>query len=161
MRDEQVYGFFGPLVTMGAVALFIGSFYWAGHGVYALTLRSASDQVAAVLAVLVLGAVVGAMVKLPLLGGSLLFALAAFDRLFMAQMPAPLGGLIGAACLVLALVALVILLAEHVKAVNSVLPQVLLAVVGAVFLAPVALIVAGLRLVGLVKPQKYGPQNDD
>lgn len=161
MRGEQVYGFFGPLVTMSAVALFLGSFYWAGHGVYALTLLGANDQVAALVAVLALAVIVAAMTKLPLLGGSVLFGLAALDRLFLAQMPSPLGGLIGAACLVLAAVALVIFLAEHIKAVNAWLPQVLLAVVGVVFLAPVALIVAALRLVGVVKPEKYGPQDDD
>ena len=150
MRDNRIYELLGPVFYLGAVALFLGSFYWAWHGlgaVIAQTPAAASPQLAAAVG---LAAILVLLAKITSLGLLSLFLCAGIDRLWFAGSYPLLNSALGSICLFLAAIALVITLSEKISWVNTRLPQVIMAVLGATFLGPIALIGWVLAQLGIL-----------
>ena len=157
MRNEKIYSVFGQILVFMVLALILASVYWTLHGVIGLSSSFVGDRNS------LLFALAGIALLLLLARQSVTLALlavlviAGVDRTYFAGNGYVLvNGLIAATCFLIAAVMLIGALSERVQFANKALPQVLMVVLGLVFLIPAGLIAKVLSALRIVPKKSNG-----
>lgn len=154
MQNEKIYSVFGQILVFAVLALIVCSGYWTLHGLMGLSSSFIGDRNS------LLFALAGIVLLLLLVRRSVTLALltvlviAGVDRAYFAGNDyALVNSVIAGICFLIATVMFIGALSERVKFANKALPQVLMVVLGLVFLIPVGLIAKVLSVLRIV-PRK-------
>ena len=156
MQNEKLYSVFGQFLVFAVLALIVCSVYWTLHGLMGLSagfVGERSSLLFALAGIVLLLLLARRSVTLALLG---VLVIAGADRAYFGGDDyALVNSVIAAICFLIAVVMFIGALSERVKFANKALPQVLMVVLGLVFLIPAGLIAKVLSVLRIL------PRNPD
>ena len=156
MQNERIYSVFGQILVFAVLALIVCSVYWTLHGLMGLSagfVGQRSSLLFALAGIVLLLLLARRSVTLALLA---VLVIAGVDRAYFAGSDyALVNSVIAGTCFLIAAVMCIGALSERVKFANKALPQVLMVVLGLVFLIPTGLIAKALSVLRIV-PRKPG-----
>lgn len=150
MKREALYSGFGQALVASVLGLLACSIYWAWSALSHVAHLIVGDQLALIVALLAVVTMI-VVARWSVSTAILLFvSLAGIDRLLLASPSSAFNTFVGVSCLVFALVVGIGMLSERARWARNHFPKVLMVVLGAVFLAPVAIIAKSLEMIGLI-----------
>lgn len=150
MKHEAIYSGFGQALVAAVLALLACSIYWAWSALSYVAQIIVGDQLALIVALLGVVAMIAVARWSVSLAILLFVSLAGIDRMFLATTYPALNTFVGATCLLFAAVVGIGMMSERARWARNHFPKVLMVVLGAVFLAPVAIIAKSLEMIGLI-----------
>jgi hypothetical protein len=157
VQNENLYTVFGQILVFAVLALIVCSVYWTLHGLMGLSSGFVGDRSS------LLFALAGIVLLLLLARRSVTLALLAVlviagaDRAYFGDDDyALVNSVIAGICFLIATVMFIGALSERVKFANKALPQVLMVVLGLVFLIPAGLIAKVLSVLRIVPRKSDG-----